>query len=125
MMNRWKPTMNSTATSVTHLLGEKNGTRRETDLRRGPFAAAYNLPQPRRPHVTPEVAVVGPPHPFGREYRVAHHRRNDVGEVLTELREAGTDPNHHDHDLQGDDHVGEIRVRQYGEDDQDRQVLLA
>ena len=69
-----------------------------------------------------EVAVVRPLDPLERHAgAVADHRRDDVGEVFAELRDAGTDPHHDDQQLQRDDHVHE---RQHGEEDQRRQVLL-
>ena len=93
------------------LVGGEEQDQRSDDLDRGAIDVCHEVRQPRRPHVAPEVAVVGPPHPFGREYRVADHRRNDVGEVLTELREAGADPHHHDQHLQRDDHVRRTAAR--------------
>ena len=76
----------------------------------------------RRAQVTRVVAVVRPLDPFERDGRaVAHHRRDDVGEVTAELGHARADPHDDDQQLERDDHVDE---RQDGEEQQRGQVLL-
>ena len=92
--------MIATATTVSHGHGENSRISGATISTTVPGTCAMNVGELRRPQVVREVAVVRPLEPLERHRRaVADHRRDDVGEVLAELRDAGTDPHHDDQQL--------------------------
>ena len=92
--------MIATATMVSHGHGENSSANGATISTTVPGPCAMKRRQVRRPQVVGEVAVVRPLEPLERHGRaVAHHRRDDVGEVQAELRDTGPEPHRDDQQL--------------------------
>ncbi len=115
--------MNTAASNVTVWLWENSSTSGGTSSPNMPGPCASRLVSFRRAQILGEVGVVQPLDRLGRKPRhVGHHRPQHVGEVPVALREARAEPDDHDQQLRGHDHVDKREERH---EDQCGEILLA